>query len=31
MERGYNEVKIKHFKPAVAELVGAAAGSKTKR
>jgi hypothetical protein len=28
MERGYNEVKIKHFKPAVAELVSGAAGSK---
>ena len=28
MERGFNEVKIKHLKPAAAELVGAAAGSK---
>jgi hypothetical protein len=31
MERGYNEVTIKHLNPAVAELVGTAAGSKTKR
>jgi len=30
MERGYNEVKIKHFKPTAVELVGAAAGSKHK-
>jgi oxalate oxidoreductase subunit delta len=30
MERGYNEVKIKHFKPTAVELVGAAAGGKHK-
>jgi oxalate oxidoreductase subunit delta len=30
MERGYNEVTIKQFTPATAELVGGAAGSKHK-
>ena len=30
MERGYNEVTIKHLTPAAAELVGAAAGGKRK-
>ena len=30
MERGYNEVTIRHLTPAAAELVGAAAGGKRK-